>query len=49
MLLIAVSSVLVLIHFLPPKQNLIHSLFHIDLRVIISESDANDGICLDLP
>ena len=44
-----VPLVIVLLHLLQPRQNRIHSLFHIGLCISIYEYDVNDGLLLDLP
>ena len=48
-LLVTVLPVIVLLYLFPTRQNLIHSLFHIGLRMRFGDYDANDGIRLDLP
>ena len=48
MLIMAVLTILVIPHFPPPKQKLIHFLFLMGLHVSISESDINNGFLLYL-
>ena len=47
--LVAVLTMLVLLSFLPPRQELIHWLKPLDICISISKFDVDDGVSLYVP
>ena len=48
-LLVEVSTMLILPHFIPPGQETIHCIKHVGIRVSVANFDVDQGVGLSVP